>query len=114
MDAWEPTTSFRDDDEAPAPFIVTRPAGGCMASPIVFASPHSGRMYPKSMMAVSRLDASAIRKSEDAYVDRLVARGPEHGASLIAAQMARVYMDVNREPWDLDPAMFEDELPSYA
>jgi N-formylglutamate amidohydrolase len=114
MNAWELTSSFEDDDEAVAPFVVTRPSIGAAASPLVFASPHSGRMYPEVMMAASRLDASAIRRSEDAYVDSLIERGPEHGASLIAAQLARVYMDVNREPWELDPAMFEDELPAYA
>jgi N-formylglutamate amidohydrolase len=114
MNAWEPTISFQDDEEAVAPYIVSRPAGGCAASPLVFASPHSGRKYPDTMMAVSRLDASAIRRSEDAYVDRLIERGPEWGASLIAARLARVYMDVNREPWELDQAMFEDELPPYA
>jgi len=114
MNAREPTSSFQDDDEVIAPFVVTHPAIGCAASPLVFASPHSGRLYPEVMMAASRLDASAIRRSEDAYVDRLVERGPAHGASLITAQLARVYMDVNREPWELDPAMFEDELPAYA
>jgi N-formylglutamate amidohydrolase len=113
MNALEPTLVCQDDDEAIAPFVVTRPAGGA-ASPLVFASPHSGRTYPEVMMAASRLDASAIRRSEDAYVDGLIERAPEHGASLIAARLARVYMDVNREPWDLDPAMFEDELPPYA
>ncbi len=114
MNAWEPPNSFTEDEEAVAPFVVTRPEGGIAASPLVFASPHSGRLYPDALMAVSRLDASAIRKSEDAYVDGLIERGPQHGASLIAAQLARVYMDVNREPWELDPAMFEDELPAYA
>jgi N-formylglutamate amidohydrolase len=114
MNVWEPTISFRDDDEAVAPYVVTRPATGVAASPLVFASPHSGRLYPAAMMAASRLDASAIRRSEDAYVDGLIERAPLHGATLIAARLARAYMDVNREPWDLDPAMFEDELPAYA
>ena len=114
MNAWEPPNSFVEVEEAVAPFVVTRPKAGVAASPLVFASPHSGRLYPEALMAVSRLDACAIRKSEDAYVDGLIERAPQHGASLIAAQLARVYMDVNREPWELDPAMFEDELPAYA
>jgi N-formylglutamate amidohydrolase len=114
MNAWEPNTLFSEDGEAVAPFVITRPAGGVASSPLVFASPHSGRTYPETMMAASRLDASAIRRSEDAYVDTLIARAPEHGASLITARVARAYMDVNREPWELDPSMFEDELPVYA
>jgi N-formylglutamate amidohydrolase len=114
MNAWEPPNLFVEVEEAVAPFVVTRPKGGGAASPLVFASPHSGRLYPDALMAVSRLDAFAIRQSEDAYVDGLIERAPLHGASVITAQLARVYMDVNREPWDLDPAMFEDELPAYA
>ena len=33
---------------------------------------------------------------------------------MLAAQYARAFIDVNREPWELDPAMFEDELPAFA
>ena len=36
------------------------------------------------------------------------------GVSVIAARLARVYLDVNREAWELDPGMFSDELPPYA
>jgi N-formylglutamate amidohydrolase len=66
------------------------------------------------MMAASRLDAAAIRRSEDVWVDRLIAEGPAHGATLILARLARVFVDVNREAWELDPAMFSDELPPFA
>ena len=119
MNAWEPIAPARDEaewvgDGADAPFVVTRPPPGAPRSPLVFASPHSGRIYPRGMMAASRLDDRAIRRSEDAYVDRLIERAPAHGATVIAARFARVYVDVNREAWELDPAMFEDELPAYA
>jgi N-formylglutamate amidohydrolase len=98
--------------EEPAPFEIFRPAGA--AGPLVFASPHSGRIYPPGMMAASRLTAEAIRRSEDVWVDQLIARAADFGASVILARLARVYLDVNREPWELDPAMFSDELPAYA
>ena len=65
-------------------------------------------------MAASVLDADAIRRSEDALVDGLVLGAVEHGAVVIAAAYARAYIDVNREPYDLDPSMFEDELPDFA
>lgn len=96
------------------PYVVTRPTNGVHASPLVFASPHSGRIYPAELMAASRLDSAVIRASEDAFVDWLVASAPDHGVSLIAARLARAFLDVNREAWELDPAMFEDELPAYA
>ena len=114
MNAWEPTITVRDDQEAPLPYAVVRPGNGARASPLVFASPHSGRVYPPELMAATRLDAALIRASEDAYVDWLVASAPDHGVSLITARLARAFFDVNREAWELDPAMFEDELPAYA
>jgi N-formylglutamate amidohydrolase len=95
------------------PFVVHRPAAG-VRSPLVFASPHSGRHYPPDMMAASLLDAAAIRLSEDAYVDELILGGVDHGAAVIAAGYARAYIDVNREPYELDASMFEDELPDFA
>jgi N-formylglutamate amidohydrolase len=66
------------------------------------------------MMAASQLDEATIRRSEDAWVDTLIERAPAHGARLITARLARVWLDVNRDAWELDPAMFEDELPPYA
>ncbi|MGZ3346203.1 MAG: N-formylglutamate amidohydrolase, partial [Caulobacteraceae bacterium] len=84
------------------------------AEALVFASPHSGRDYPAELMAAAALDAAAIRRSEDAFVDELIATGPACGASVITARYARAFIDVNREPYELDPAMFEDELPAFA
>jgi N-formylglutamate amidohydrolase len=66
------------------------------------------------MMSAAALDALAIRRSEDALVDDLIAQAPALGAAVIAARYARAYIDVNREPFELDPAMFADELPDFA
>ncbi len=98
---------------AEPPFVLHRPPGA-LASPLIFASPHSGRIYPADMMAASALDAAAIRRSEDAFVDVLIGGGEAHGAAILAAGYARAYVDVNREPYELDPSMFEDELPDFA
>ncbi|MEO8926519.1 MAG: N-formylglutamate amidohydrolase [Caulobacteraceae bacterium] len=119
MNAWEPIAAARPPEEAAneaglAPFVVTRPPPGAPAAPLVFASPHSGRIYPTPMMDASHLDGAAIRRSEDAFVDGLIEGAPAYGATVIAARFARVWLDVNREAWELDPAMFEDELPPYA
>ncbi len=97
---------------AEAAFEIFRTSGPAAA--LVFASPHSGRIYPPAMMAASRLSAEAIRRSEDVWVDKLIAGATDFGACVIAARLARVYLDVNREAWELDPAMFSDELPLYA
>jgi len=81
--------------------------------PVVFASPHSGRDYPPNFLAASRLDALTIRRSEDCYVDELFRAAPDHGAPLLRAHFPRAYMDVNREPFELDPEMFVGKLPGF-
>lgn len=115
MNAWEPIAADRAAPSLP-PFEVRRAAadGAPAPTPLVFASPHSGRYYPEEMMAAAALDAHAIRRSEDAFVDELIASAPAHGAALICANLARAYIDVNREAFELDQAMFADELPDFA
>jgi N-formylglutamate amidohydrolase len=81
--------------------------------PLVLASPHSGRDYPRAFLAQSALDAKTIRRSEDSFVDELWGDAPKKGAPLLSAQFPRAYLDVNREPFELDPSMFEDVLPDY-
>jgi len=88
-----------------AAFDLTRPAA--RTSCVVFASPHSGRDYPKSLLARTGLDARLIRSSEDAFVDQLFAAAPEHGAPLLAARVPRAWVDLNRAADELDPALVE-------
>ncbi len=97
-----------------APFRVCRAVGGASPTGIVFASPHSGRIYPADLMAATHLDAETIRRSEDAHVDELIAGAPSHGIAVLTARMARAWMDVNREPWEMDAGMFEGDVPAYA
>lgn len=59
---------------------------------------------------MTRLDHLSIRQSEDAYVDELFARAPHLGAPMLRAHFPRAYLDVNREPWELDPQMFAEPL----
>ena len=100
------------ETELAPPFTVARPAR--LKVPLVFNSPHSGRIYPTSFLAASRLDSLALRRSEDAYVEELFAFVTELGAPLLHAHFPRAYLDVNREPYELDPVLFRDGLPHYA
>lgn len=93
-------------------FEVCEPA--VQSIPFVYNSPHSGRCYPVSFLESSRLDCNEIRRSEDCFVDELFASAPEIGAPLLKANFPRAYLDVNREPYELDPRMFDGALPSYA
>lgn len=95
-------------NESTEPFRLDRPARQTV--PFVFASPHSGRCYPQSFLDRSRLDATTLRRSEDAFVDELFARAVALGAPLLAAQFPRAYLDVNRGVAELDPAMFDRAL----
>jgi N-formylglutamate amidohydrolase len=82
--------------------------------PLVFSSPHSGRDYPAAFVEQSRLDARMLRRSEDSFIDELYASVVGIGAPLIAALFPRAYCDPNREPYELDPAMFSGALPEHA
>lgn len=84
-----------------------------VTTPLVYASPHSGTYYPADFIAASALDFPVLRRSEDSFVDDLFAAAPGFGAPLLRCRYARVYLDVNREPYELDPNMFEDELPPH-
>lgn len=90
------------------PFRLERPAR--QRVPFVFASPHSGRSYPDSLLARTRLDATMLRRSEDAFVDELFAGAIDMGAPLLAAQFPRAFLDVNRGPAELDVGMFDSAL----
>ncbi|MEM7489257.1 MAG: N-formylglutamate amidohydrolase [Pseudomonadota bacterium] len=72
---------------------------------VVVASPHSGRAYDWDFLSSSVLDAERIRSSEDAYVDDLLQDVPALGAPLLAAEMPRAYLDLNRAEGELDPAV---------
>lgn len=95
----------------PPPVLVQRPLRQTV--PVIFASPHSGRCYTPAFLAAARLDPLALRRSEDSFVDQLFAAAPDHGAPLLLATFPRAFCDPNREPWELDPAMFADQLPAW-
>jgi N-formylglutamate amidohydrolase len=85
-----------------------------LSSPLIFSSPHSGSTYPERFLAASRLDPLTLRRSEDAFVDELFLPCVALGAPLLRAKFPRAYLDVNREPYELDPKVFQGSLPEYA
>ncbi len=93
------------------PIEIVRPAR--IAAPLVLSSPHSGNVYPATFVAGSRLDPLTLRRSEDAFVDELFAAAPSVGVPLLKARFPRAFVDPNREPYELDPGMFADDLPNY-
>jgi N-formylglutamate amidohydrolase len=100
------------NDELDPPFEIIEP--GQWRGPVVFNSPHSGSVYPRAFLTASRLEVTALRRSEDSFVDELALGVVERGYPLMRAHFPRCYVDVNREPYELDPRMFEGRLPSFA
>lgn len=83
------------------------------SSPLVFTSPHSGKRYAADFLASVQLELARLRRSEDAFVDEIFAAVPGCGASFLKAHFPRVYVDPNREAYELDPQMFKEPLPPY-
>jgi N-formylglutamate deformylase len=99
-------------DEFDPPFEVIEPSQ--WRGPVVFNSPHSGSVYPRAFLRSVRLDHATLRRSEDSFVDELIAGVVTRGYPMMRAHFPRCYVDVNREPYELDPRMFEGRLPSFA
>lgn len=93
------------------PFKIDAPA--IKRVPFVFNSPHSGRVYTQQFLSSTKLNHQAIRKSEDFMVDELFACAVPIGAPILKANFPRAFLDVNREPYELDPAMYNGKLPDF-
>ncbi len=98
-------------DHITIPYVVCEPL--LQVIPAVVGVPHAGRQYPRSFIDQARLSPQALRRSEDAFVDLLAGRAPALGVPLLVAQFPRAYLDANREPYELDPRMFEGRLPPF-
>jgi N-formylglutamate amidohydrolase len=99
-------------DAAEAAYVLIEPLR--RAAPLVFASPHSGRRYPRSLLNAAQVPLTSLRRGEDAYVDELFAGAAAHGAPVLCAAYARAYVDLNRDPEELDQDMFGGALPGRA
>ncbi|MGB7286370.1 MAG: N-formylglutamate amidohydrolase [Salaquimonas sp.] len=98
-------------DQSKQSFTIRKPA--ISRVPFVFNSPHSGRNYFPGFVASSKLDAKTLRRSEDFKVDELFAGVVPLGAPLLSADFPRAWLDVNREPYELDRKMFTGKLPDF-
>jgi N-formylglutamate amidohydrolase len=84
-------------EELDPPFEVLEP-GECKG-PVLFNSPHSGSTYPRAFLTTSRLDIATLRRSEDSFVDELIAGVVDCGFPLMRAHF---------------PRCFDGRLPSFA
>lgn len=116
MSAEEPEKNSKPNSELnsePTPFTLTSSHENGSPSKWLITSPHSGHYYPRDFILKSKLDSQQLRLSEDMHIDALLADVPQAGASLLSATYPRAYVDLNREPYELDASMFSDPLPDY-
>jgi len=102
----------RFDGEVSPPFEIVEPTE--WRAPIIFNSPHSGSAYPDAFLSASRIDLPTLRRSEDSFMDELIGKLSDRGFAVVRVHFPRSYVDVNREPYELDPRMFAGRLPSFA
>lgn len=107
--AYDGEAAFAPREAGEPPFTLIAPIR--RTSPLIFASPHSGRRYPTAFLAQAKANLASLRRSEDAYVDEIFAGAAAHGAPILSASVARAYVDLNRDPCELDPDMFTERLP---
>ena len=81
-----------------------------LTSPIVFASPHSGQAFTADFSDACIADIMDIRRIEDAYVDQLVGNATKLGAPLIAANVSRACLDLNRAANEIDQVMLSKPI----
>jgi N-formylglutamate amidohydrolase len=102
----------RFDGEVSPAFEIMEPAE--WRAPVIFNSPHSGSTYPDEFLTASRIDLPQLRRSEDSFMDELIGHLSGRGFPTVRVNFPRSYVDVNREPYELDPRMFTGRLPSFA
>jgi len=88
--------------------------GESLRAPVIFASPHSGTIYPEVMQSLLCVPLVDLQRTEDAFVDELYHDAAAHGAMLLRANFARGFVDLNRDARELDASMFRDGVPRTA
>lgn len=73
--------------------------------PVILTVPHAGRFYPPSIAERSRLPVGMLRAFEDRHADLLIAQAAAAGYSCLVANWPRLWIDLNRDSDEIDPAM---------
>jgi N-formylglutamate amidohydrolase len=91
-------------------FQIIEPAD--ILSPLVLNSPHSGSLYPATFLNQSILSHEQLLRGEDTDIDKLFEAALPKGCCFLKALFPRSFIDANREPFELDPNMFDSKLPN--
>lgn len=84
---------------------------GAVRSPVVLSVAHAGRDYPDALAGLSLVRRERLERLEDRFADLLVGQAVADGAVAVVARTARAWIDLNRDPAELDPAMMAAPIP---
>jgi len=76
-----------------------------LASPVLISIPHGGRAYPDALLSNLAVPQKHLLRLEDRYVDRVADDVLGAGYTMIVAHRPRAWIDLNRAPGEIDPAM---------
>lgn len=93
----------------PGVYVIEAPEA--RGSPLFLNSPHSGDHFPADFLARSQLPRETLRRASDLYVDALARPATKAGIPLMRALLPRSFVDLNREPLELDPRLIAGALP---
>lgn len=85
------------------PFVFVAPER--LLSPVVISVPHAGRYYPPALHDLARGPIKLLKGLEDRFADLLIGDAVAQGAAAVVACSARAWIDLNRDPRELDPGM---------
>ena len=79
-----------------------------LSYPLVLSMPHSGTIFPEEFFGMTNLCLDELRANEDLFVDELLEPLAKQGIASIKMNIARAFIDVNRDKIELDEKMFYD------
>lgn len=78
------------------------------AFPFVLSIPHSGTYFPPEFLNAVNCSVEVMRHNEDLLVDALLQKAMDFGLPTLKMLVSRVFIDLNRDRLELDPAMFHN------
>ena len=88
-----------------APFVTRGPR--VAQRPVLIAVPHAGRSYPDALLRNARVPLAVLQLLDDRFVDRVADAAVAAGFTVIEAQVARAFIDLNRAEDELDPVALD-------
>lgn len=76
--------------------------------PLIVSVPHAGMCFPDGFFEMTKLTEKDLNGNADLFVDEFVLPLASKGIGVICLNIARAFIDVNRDQLELDPKMFAD------